>query len=76
MILRVRCHSLSVYSPFYDRVGLPLHNIPSSGVLMENIGAEILRPDALPSVNHMRGMQYQIGLSITFWPELLIMLFL
>ena len=30
----------SVYSPFSDRVGLPLHNIPSSGVLMKSIGAE------------------------------------
>ena len=28
------------------------------------------RPDALPGVNHMRGMQYQIGLNIIFLPEL------
>ena len=45
----------SVYSQFSDRVGLPLHSIPSSGVLMKSIGAELLRPDALPGVNHMRG---------------------
>ena len=38
----------SVYSPFSDRVGRPLHNIPSPGVLMKSIGA-----DALPGVNHM-----------------------
>ena len=37
-----------VYSPFSDGVGLPLHNIPSSGVLMKSIEAEFLRPDALP----------------------------
>ena len=29
----------SVYSPFSDRVGLLLHNIPSLGVLMKSIGA-------------------------------------
>ena len=33
----------SVYSPFSDGVGLPLHNIPSSGVLMKSIGAEFLQ---------------------------------
>ena len=60
---------LSVYSTFSDRVGLPLHNIPSSRVLMKSIGAEFLRSDALPDVNHIRGMQYQIGLNITFWPQ-------
>ena len=27
---------------------------------MKSIGAEFLRPDVLPGVNHMRGMQYQI----------------
>ena len=56
----------SVYSPFSDRVGLSLHNIPSSGVLMKSIAAEFLRSDALPGVNHMCGMQYQIVLNITF----------
>ena len=61
---------LSVYSPFSDRVGLPLHNILSSGVLMKSIGAEFLRPDALPGAIHMRRMHYQIVLNITFWPEL------
>ena len=30
----------SVYSPFSDRGGLPLHNILSSGVLMKSIGAD------------------------------------
>ena len=29
---------LSVYSPFSDRVGLPLHNTPFPGVLMKSIG--------------------------------------
>ena len=32
----------SVYSPFYDKVGLPLHNIPSSGVLVKSIGANFM----------------------------------
>ena len=59
-----------VYSPFSDGVGLPLDKIPSSGLLMKSIGAEFLRPDALPGVNHMRGMQYQIVINIIFWPEL------
>ena len=27
---------------FSDRVGLPLHNIPCSGLLMKSIGAEFL----------------------------------
>ena len=38
---------------------------------MKSIGAEFLRPDALPGVNHMREIQYQIILNITFWPELI-----
>ena len=53
----------SVYSPFSDRVGLPLHNIPSSGVLMKSIGAEFLRPDVLPGVNNMCWMQCRIVLN-------------
>ena len=47
---------LSVYSPFSDRVGLPLHNTPFPGVLMKSIGAAFYQPDALPDVNHMREM--------------------
>ena len=48
----------SVYSPFSDRVGLPIHNNTSSGVLLKSIRAEFfLRPDALPGVNPMHGMQ-------------------
>ena len=27
---------------------------------MKSIGAEFLRPDTLPGVNHMHGMQYKI----------------
>ena len=69
MLFNVSC-ILSVYSPFYDGVGLPLHNISSSRVLMKSIGAEFLRPDALPDVNHMRGMQCQIVLNKIFWPEI------
>ena len=30
---------------------------------MKSIGAAFLRPDALPDVNHMRGMQYKIVLN-------------
>ena len=62
--------SSSVSSPFSDRVGLPHHNTPIPGVLMKSIGAAFLRLDALPDVNHMRGMQYQIVLNIIFWPEI------
>ena len=58
------------YGPFPDRVGHPLHNISSPGVLIMSIGAEFLQPDALPGVNHMRGMQYEMVLNIKFWPEL------
>ena len=36
---------------------------------MKSIGAVFLRPDALPDVTHMCGMQYQIVLNITFLPE-------
>ena len=53
----------SVCSPFSERVGLHPHNAPFPGVLMKSIGAEFLRPDAFPGVNHMRGMQYQIVLN-------------
>ena len=38
---------------------------------MKSIGAEFLRPDTLPRVNHMHGMQYQIVLNIIFWPEVI-----
>ena len=37
---------------------------------MKSIGAMFLRLDALPDVNHMRAMQYQIVLNIIFWPEI------
>ena len=37
---------------------------------MKSIGAVFLRPDALPDVNHMHGMQYQIVLNIIFLPEI------
>ena len=42
----------SVYSQFSDIVGLTFYNIPSSGVLMKSIGAEFLRPNSFPGVNH------------------------
>ena len=35
---------------------------------MKSIRAEFLWPIALPGVNHMRGMQYQIVLNITICP--------
>ena len=60
----------SVYSLFSGRVGLPPHNTLIPGVLMKSIGAAFLRPDALPDVNHIRGMQYKIVLNIIFWPEI------
>ena len=37
---------------------------------MKSIGAEFLRPGALPGVNHMLGMKYQIVLNIIFGPEI------
>ena len=66
------CESSSslVYRPFSHRVGFSPHNTPFPGVLMKSIGATFLGPDALPGVNHIRGMQYQIVLNITFWPVL------
>ena len=60
----------SVYSPFSDRVGLLLHNIPSSEVVIMSIRAEFLRTDTPPGVNHMRGMQYQIVFNIAFCRKL------
>ena len=59
-----------VYSQFSDSVGLPLHKIPSSGILKKSVGAVFLRPDARSGVNHMRGMQYQIVINIAFCPKL------
>ena len=56
--------SSSVYNPFSDRVGLPPYNTFFPRVLMKSIGAVFLRPDTLPDVNHMRGMQYQIVINI------------
>ena len=53
-------HILLVYSLFSDRVGLPPHNAPFPGVLMNSIGAVFLQPDALPDVNHMRGIYYSL----------------
>ena len=35
---RKSIYIISVYSPFSDRVGLPLHNTPFPGVLMKSIG--------------------------------------
>ena len=37
---------------------------------MKSIGAEFLRPDALPGINRMCGMQYQIVPNIALCPEL------
>ena len=62
--------SSSVYSPFSDRVGLPPHNTSFPRALMKSIGAVFLRPDALPDVNHIRGMKYQIVLNIIFLLEI------
>ena len=37
--MEVGKYILSVYSPFSDRAGLPLHDTPFPGVLMKRIGA-------------------------------------
>ena len=48
------CYISSVYIVRFP-IGLDfLFITPSSGVLMKCIGAEFLRPDVLPGVNHMR----------------------
>ena len=50
----------------WDR--LPLHSIPSPDV-NEEYWSRVLRPDALPGINHMHGIQYLIGLNIKFESE-------
>ena len=64
--MRTHHHRFIVHFPR----DLPLHNIPFPRVLMKSTGTVFLRPDALPDVNHMRGMQYQIVLNIIFLPEI------
>ena len=59
-MLKFDISSSSVYSPFSDRVGFSPYNTPFPGVLMRSIGAAFLRPDVLPDINHMRGLQYPI----------------
>ena len=66
-VVYVLCASSSSVS---YRVGLPPHNAPFPGVLMKSIGAAFLRPDELPDVNYMRGMQCQIVINKIFWPEI------
>ena len=47
-----------IYHWFIVRFPIGL-DFPFPGVLMKSIGAAVFfRPDALPDVNHMRGMQY------------------
>ena len=41
------------YSPFSDRVGLPLHNTRFPGMLMKSIRAALKKTDALSDVNNM-----------------------
>ena len=52
-----------VYSLCSDEVGLPLHNITSSEVLVKSIGADFLTTGALPGINHMRGIIHIMGIS-------------
>ena len=40
--LKLCVYILLVYSQFFDMIGLPLHNIPSPGVLMKSIRVEFL----------------------------------
>ena len=70
LMYSIYIYILSVYRPFFDRVGLPLHNTSFPGGVNEEYWSSVFRPDVLPDVNHMRGMQYQIVLNIIFWPEL------
>ena len=41
-IVYIHIYILLVYSPFSDRVGLPLHNIPSPGVLLKSTETEFV----------------------------------
>ena len=41
-VLYIYIYISLVYSLYSDRVGLPVHNISSPGVLMKSIGAELL----------------------------------
>ena len=59
----------SIYSPFSDGVGLTL-NFFTMIVNEEYWSRFFLRADALPGVNHMRGIQYQIVQNIRFWSAL------
>ena len=43
-----------LFNLFSSSVGLPLHNTPFPGVLINSIGGSLLQPDALFSINHMR----------------------
>ena len=52
---------------FPKGLDFPLITLP---VLLMEYWSRFLRPDAFSGVNHMRGMQYKIVLSITFWWEL------
>ena len=51
-------YTLSVYSPFFDRVGLPLHNTPFPGVLMKSIGAAFF--DRMPFLTSTTCMGWNI----------------
>ena len=60
-----------VYSPFSARVDFPLITLPfQSRSVNEEYWSSVLRPDALPGVNQMYGMPYQIVLNIIVWLEL------
>ena len=57
---------LSVYSPFSDRVGLPLHDTPFPGVLMKSIGAAFFdRMPFLMSTTWLQTTQPTSGGAVT-----------
>ena len=72
MVIDLPIHLYRFIVCFAYRVGLPPHNAPFPGVLMKSIGAAFFfsRPNALPEVNHMHGMQCQIVLNKIFWPKM------
>ena len=55
---------------FIVRFPIGLDRPPSQHTLARVLEQRFFRPDALPDVNHMRGMQCQIVLNIIFRPEL------
>ena len=65
--------SYVILGPQHKALKYPMLFSPMSSyshVTILYIGTSLLRPDDLPVVIHMHGMQYQIVINISFCPEL------